>query len=141
MPKRYYKQRLSSAIAELRRAEAKLLNVHLDRIRRSYLHLTAQEKQGIIYGLESLISKIQDGTLAKEKVQFDKDEAKRIRLEQGLSQHELVTKLFGGYTPNGQKLISFYESGRADPTNPRSPTRYVMARQYIEWLKAHGYAH
>ena len=98
----------------------------------------------LIKGLDLLVQRLERNAveLASEKrnavelasEKFDSIEARRIRVEAGLTQDKLVENIVGkGLSRKFQNYICRYEKGKANPFNSK------FGRKYLNWLEKNGY--
>lgn len=123
------KDEILKAKTELEKAQEKLLETYLSSIRADYHKFPGRR--------DFILEKLDDFVKGLERVVmplYDREIAKKIRKEAGLSQQELAQKI--EIDKLGYVKISRFESGKRIPGNP---PQGETARKYLEWLKGHGY--
>ncbi len=107
-----------------------MTNEELDRyfsqIREKYNTSSENLRTAILGKLEKLI---------KREI-FDREKAKQIRLDSGLSLRDLGGELTPEKKKSTSSLLLQYERG---VRNPRGANKGRTTTKYLLWLKAHGY--
>lgn len=131
-------ENIESAKQKLKQAQLEIIEVYLDRISQTYKSLPDEKIGGVVNGLESIVSVIENEIPAKPKRKpdlspFNKSEAKILRVKMDLTQIQLAQRL--GFS---QGCLVKYEKGSVIP-NPYKQGKQENGRKYLEFLKEQGY--
>ena len=118
-----------------------ILDGYLDRIETVYTHLEPLQKEMLFSDLEKLVGQFEASPIKHSTYQpransnFDGQEAKKVRLEAGLSIPHLIEDL-QIVSRGALQSISDYEKGKKNPSNP---PKGDLPTKYISWLAELGY--
>ncbi len=115
---------ISKARVELARAEEKLFDVYITKVKEKYLACSQDKRQIILNRLEDLLT---NSLRRNETELINPKKAREIRIKAGLTQIQLA-KILGA----SQNLFSMYELGKMKRETECS-------RKYLAWLRENGY--
>ncbi|MAH06894.1 hypothetical protein CMI38_01430 [Candidatus Pacearchaeota archaeon] len=129
---------------ELEVTKTKLVELYLTKIQDSYKGLEPDHKSFVIEGLDALVRSIEGGIFTsgskaysqKRDQVFNPKKAREIREKFDLTQKQLAEELNFGNKFSLSTQINKYETGKVKPSYP---PRGEITKQYLTWLKEHGY--
>ena len=127
--------------------QIRLFDKYLSVVKEVYQTLNREQRKFVLGEIGTLAEKLLEDEIftkppvsslryqtTRKNLAYDRERAKEIRKQAGLSQKKLCEEL--GLIQSDRPAITKYESGMLKPSNP---PRGKVSKAYTKWLKGKGY--